>query len=314
MAVALLLAGQLLGAQRWTKPDGPPIRVRLVQANMPQELKFTPRGLASAFEEHWRLMQGERVDLVALPESVFPLPLQMVPPPYLDALRAYVDERRSALIFGVFIEEPRDTFFNSAVGIGPASPGAETRWQRYSKRQLVPFGEFIPWGFRWFVDLMQMPIGDQERGAIFQPPFDLAGQQIAVNICYEDLFGNVIRAAWGDPARAPTLMLNLSNLAWFQDSIALPQHLQISRMRVLETQTPMLRSTNTGVTAIIDATGRVAAELPINAAGALVGDVQGVSGRTPFIRWGDGPAVILMLASLAAAIAFARSASARRDQ
>jgi apolipoprotein N-acyltransferase len=180
----------------------------------------------------------------------------------------------------------------------------------YSKRHLVPFGEFIPPGFRWFVDLMQMPIGDQQRGAAVQAPMELAGQRIAVNICYEDLFGAVIIDAWkgGTP---PTIMLNMSNLAWFQDSLALPQHLQISRMRVLETQHPMLRATNTGATAIIDASGRVTGVLPFLTAGALTGQVQGMEGTTPFIRWGNGPAVVLalLLGLAAAAIGRGRHAS-----
>ena len=196
----------------------------------------------------------------------------------------------SALVFGVFLEQPAGAYFNSAVGIAPGdAPPA-----RYSKRHLVPFGEFIPPGFRWFVDLMQMPIGDQQRGAAVQPPMELAGQRIAVNICYEDLFGEVIIDAWQGGA-PPTIMLNMSNLAWFQDSLALPQHLQISRMRALETQHPMLRATNTGATAIIDASGRVTGALPFLTAGALTGQVQGMQGTTPFIRWGNGPAVVLAL-------------------
>ena len=177
------------------------------------------------------------------------------------------------------------------------------RWQRYSKQQLVPFGEFIPWGFRWFVDLMQMPIGDQERGGADQVPMDLAGQRIAVNICYEDLFGDVIRRAWHDPLREPTMMLNLSNLAWFDDSIALPQHLQISRMRALETQHPMLRATNTGATAVVDDRGVVTAQLPFETAAALDARVQGMRGLTPFLRFGNAPAVFVafLLVGLAAA-------------
>jgi apolipoprotein N-acyltransferase len=129
----------------------------------------------------------------------------------------------------------------------------------------------------------------------------LAGQRIAVNICYEDLFGEVIIAAWRDGG-APTVMLNMSNLAWFEDSLALPQHLQISRMRVLETQHPMLRATNTGATAIIDASGRVTHRLPFLKAGALTGSVQGVEGETPFIGWGNAPALVAaVLAALLAA-------------
>ncbi len=297
--IAALAGGAVAGEARWTRPAGAPIRVALVQANIPQDAKFTVEGLRRAFSEHWALMKGVRADLVALPESVFPVPLGLVPEHAIEAFQGYARERDSALIFGVFIEEPREAFHNSAVGWSPRYPD----WQRYSKQHLVPFGEFIPWGFRWFVDLMQMPIGDQAHGSATQPPMELVGQRIAVNICYEDLFGEVIRSSWMGTAAPPTIMLNLSNLAWFDDSIALPQHLQISRMRTLETQHPMLRATNTGVTAIIDAQGRVAGVLPILTAGVLQGEVQGHEGETPFIRYGNAPALfiagLLILLSLA---------------
>ena len=190
--VALAGPGQLLREQEWTRPAGPPISVRLVQANIPQDTKFGPEGLQRAFDEHWALMQGPRVDLVALPESVFPVPLQFVPPPFIDAFEKFARTADAALVFGVFLEPASGAYFNSAVGI---APGTSDR-ARYSKRHLVPFGEFIPPGFRWFVDLMQMPIGDQERGDAVQSPMPLAGQHIAVNICYEDLFGEVIIDAW----------------------------------------------------------------------------------------------------------------------
>ena len=286
---AVLIGGGWLGrTQSWTAPTGAPISVRLVQANVPQNLKFEPNGIARAFDDHWALMQGARVDLVALPESIFPVPIQHVPPSYLQAFRDFAQKQRTALIYGVFLEEPRGHYFNSAVGYAPDDGGL----RRYSKRHLVPFGEFIPPGFRWFVDLMKMPIGDQQRGATAQP-LSLAGQQVAVNICYEDLFGEEIIDAWHTAGPAPTLMLNISNLAWFNDSLALPQHLQISRMRVLETQHPMLRATNTGATAIIDRSGSVVMQLPYLTAGALNGRVQGYQGTTPFIRYGNWPALLL---------------------
>jgi apolipoprotein N-acyltransferase len=125
-----------------------------------------------------------------------------------------------------------------------------------------------------------------------QPPMDLAGQRIAVNICYEDLFGAEIIEAWHDPRRAPTILLNLSNLAWFGDSIALPQHLHASRMRARETGRPVLRSTNTGATAIIDARGRITGRLAYNTADVLDGVVQGHTGDTPFVRSGNLPALV----------------------
>ncbi|MGH6609945.1 MAG: apolipoprotein N-acyltransferase, partial [Burkholderiaceae bacterium] len=157
-----------------------------------------------------------------------------------------------------------------------------------------------------FVDLMKMPIGDQQRGRSAQP-MQVAGQQIAINICYEDLFGAEIIDAWHAPGPAPTMMLNISNLAWFNDSLALPQHLQISRMRVLETQHPMLRATNTGATAIIDARGKVQAQLPYLTAAALNGEVQGYQGETPFIRYGNWPALILAVLLLAVSFVMRRA-------
>jgi apolipoprotein N-acyltransferase len=246
-------------------------------------------------------MQGAHADLIALPESVFPVPVEFVPPQFIERFESYARTERTALVFGVFIEDPPGAYYNSAVGIDPL----QARPARYSKRHLVPFGEFIPWGFRWFVDAMTIPIGDQQRGAAVQPPMKLANQRIAVNICYEDLFGDVIADAWKG-AEAPTLMLNLSNLAWFEGSLALPQHLQISRMRVLETQHPMLRATNTGATAIIDAAGRVTAALPFETAGALNGTVQGVQGLTPFLGWGNGPALAVAFVFALAALVAAR--------
>jgi apolipoprotein N-acyltransferase len=284
----LIGSSAALKTHAWTRPAGAPISVRLVQANIPQDTKFGPEGLQRAFDAHWALMQGPRVDLVALPESVFPVPLQFVPTQFLEAFGDHVRAGNSALVFGVFLEQPAGAYFNSAVGIAPGDvPPA-----RYSKRHLVPFGEFIPWGFRWFVDAMNIPIGDQQRGAPYQGPMELAGQRVAVNICYEDLFGAEIIRAWQVPARAPTLLLNISNLAWFDGSIALDQHLQISRLRALETGRPMLRATNTGATAVIDARGNVSARLPYLTEGSLQAQVTGHAGSTPYVRGGDWPALI----------------------
>ena len=295
VCVVVLAGGWFGRTQSWTAPTGSPINVRLVQANVPQNLKFEPDGIARAFSTHLQLMQqgqAESLDLVALPESIFPVPMQYVPPSYLQTFRDFAQQRKAAVIFGVFLEEPRGHYFNSAVAYLSNESPDDANLRRYSKRHLVPFGEFIPPGFRWFVDLMKMPIGDQRRGATAQP-LALRGQQVAVNICYEDLFGAEIIDAWHTGGPSPTLMLNISNLAWFNDSLALPQHLQISRMRVLETQHPMLRATNTGASAIIDARGEVVAQLPYLTAGALDGTVQGYEGRTPFIRYGNWPALLL---------------------
>jgi apolipoprotein N-acyltransferase len=166
---------------------------------------------------------------------------------------------------------------------------------------LVPFGEFIPPGFRWFVDAMNIPLGDFDRGQLGQAPLALAGQQIAPNICYEDVFGEeIIKAVMpGSGEPGASLLVNVSNLAWFGNSWALQQHLQISRMRAIETARPMLRATNTGMTAAIDADGSVRAVLAPHQMGVLDVEVQGTQGLTPYVRWGNWPVLILSLAIIA---------------
>ena len=172
-------------------------------------------------------------------------------------------------------------YTNSVVGL---APGLQQVW-RYDKHHLVPFGEFIPPMFMWFTRMMNIPLGDFNRGAVGQAPFDWKGQRLAANICYEDLFGEELGVRFEDPARAPTVLVNVSNIGWFGDTVATDQHLQISRMRALEFERPMVRATNTGATAIIDHTGRVAQSLPRTTRGVLVGTVEGRTGTTPFAWW-----------------------------
>src|SRR5690606_16156739 len=175
---------------------------------------------------------------------------------------------------------------------------------RYDKVHLVPFGEFVPTGFRWFVDMMSIPLGDFDRGQVDQPPMEIAGQLVAPNICYEDVFGEeIIQTVRGDvEAGGASMLVNISNLAWFGNSWALRQHLQISRMRSLETARPMLRSTNTGMTAAIAPNGVVRAQLDAHVKGVLDVEVQGRSGLTPYVRWSNQPVVVLCLLLLATAI------------
>ena len=152
--------------------------------------------------------------------------------------------------------------------------------------------EFIPPLFKWFTEMMNIPLGDFNRGAVGQPSLLVAGQRLAPNICYEDLFGEELGARFIDPAQAPTIFVNVSNIGWFGDSLAIDQHLAISRMRALEFERPMLRATNTGATAIIDHRGRVVQSLPRLTRDVLVGEVQGrglnaTSGWriTPYAWW-----------------------------
>jgi apolipoprotein N-acyltransferase len=309
LALVLIAGGAMLRQFEWTRPAGAPLKVKLVQGNIPQDLKFSDGGTQLSVARYFPMMPdppGEHSDLVVLPESAFPLPLNDLPADVQQYLLDFPREQHSALIFGTFLQEPGNRIYNSAVGLQADQP-----MQRYSKRHLVAFGEFVPFGFHWLMELVRIPIGDQDRGPPYQPPMQLAGQRIAVNICFEDLFGAEIVAAWHEPALEPTMLLNLSNLAWFNDSLALPQHLQIARMRALETGLPLLRATNTGATAIIDPHGRVLAQLPFLQAAALRGEVSGFRGRTPYVMHGDLSAMALALALLVASLAAGRGPTAR---
>src|SRR5690606_19006255 len=166
---------------------------------------------------------------------------------------------------------------------------------RYDKRQLVPFGEYVPPAFGWFVRMMNIPLGEFARGTAHQPPVRIGGQAFAFDICYEDLFPGLLREQVRDSA---TVLVNISNIAWFGDSHALRQHLNISRLRAIELGRPMLRATNTGVTASIDPSGRVLASLAPLTRGALDVEVRGTTGLTLFARCGHWPAVVLAAALL----------------
>ncbi|MEO8923002.1 MAG: nitrilase-related carbon-nitrogen hydrolase, partial [Caldimonas sp.] len=168
------------------------------------------------------------------------------------------------------------------------------------------FGEFIPTGFHWFTRLMNIPLGDFNRGPVTAPSFVVKGERVAPNICYEDLFGEELAARFVPAASAPTILANISNVGWFGETIV-PQHLQISRMRTLELQRPMIRATNTGATVVIDHRGVVTAQLAPFTRGMLEARVEGRSGTTPFAWWagrvGLWPLVLLGVLVLAAAFA-----------
>ncbi len=303
LAATLLLAtGWGFGLAEWATPHQAPLRVALLQGNVAQDLKFEEGRFESTLTGYRRLVEDNPATLIALPETALPRMLQAIPPRYLDDLARLAKARQSDLIFGVPFAESTSRYFNSVITLGASVS------QRYDKAHLVPFGEFIPFGFRWFVDAMKIPLGDFTRGSATPQPLALGAQRVAVNICYEDLFGEeIIRQL-----PAATILLNVSNIAWFGASLAPHQHLQISRMRALETARPMLRATNTGMTAVIDHRGRVVKSLPAFTEGALLADVQGFSGTTPYARFGNWPIVSFCLVVVALA-AWRRRRPARRQ-
>ncbi len=294
----------------WSTPTGS-LSVTLLQGNIPQDEKFqSGSGVPLALSWYRDQINRSSTDLIVAPETAIPLLPQDLPEDYWDALKHRFASKGQAALIGVPLGSMAEGYTNSVVGFAPQQ---EAVW-RYDKHHLVPFGEFIPPLFKWFTRMMNIPLGDFNRGAVGQESFDWKGQRLAANICYEDLFGEELGARFVDPTRAPTVFVNVSNIGWFGDTVAIDQHLQISRMRALEFERPMVRATNTGATVIIDHTGQVIQSLPRYTRGTLVGTVEGRSGITPFAWWvgrfGLWPLWILSIAIVFIA-ARARPARAR---
>jgi len=283
--VALGVGGQALRGLAWTTPDGAPTTVSLLQGNIPQEMKWRPEQAVATLESYARLAAASPAQLVVLPETALPLFEADLPDHYRAGLSSLGRQNGGDVLLGVPTGTLDGAYHNSVISLG-TSPS-----QRYHKVHLVPFGEYIPlkafWG--WVLEVLHIPLSDFARGTLDQRPLAIGGQRVAVNICYEDAFGEeIIRQL-----PAASVLVNVSNLAWFGDSFAPWQHAQMSQMRALETGRMMLRATNTGLTAIIDARGRVLAQLPLFQPGSLSGEIQGYAGSTPYVRWGNAPVLAL---------------------
>lgn len=294
--------------QKWTEPAGN-LSVALLQTNIGQGEKFAAARIADNLSALQQMLEvsasnPSSPDLIVTPETAIPVLPEQLPDDYLKTLTAPLAQNGVALLVGIPLTlelgNGRSNFTNSVLGFmpGAAAAGKSAKRYRYDKHHLVPFGEFIPFGFRWFVDAMRMPLGDFWRGAIDQPAFELKGQRIAPTICYEDVFGDELRARFTDAATAPTLFANVTNLAWFGDTFAIDQHLAIARLRSLEFGRASIRATNTGATVIIDHQGKVSQQLPPWTRGTLSASVQGRNGLTPYARYGAWPILIFSFAVL----------------
>jgi len=285
--VVIWLAGFALKQIDWTAPEGEPIVVSLLQGNIPQDMKWRDDKIRSTLETYRGLVGASGARLIVLPETALPLFLHDVPQYYLNDLASHARSNGGDVLIGAPERSDTRDYYNSVLSFGTAPA------QTYRKSHLVPFGEFVPLKplFGWFLEVVQIPLLDFARGAQTQQPLAVAGQRVAVNICYEDAFGAEIILQLPQA----TLLANVSNVAWFGRSVAPQQHLQISQARALETGRYMLRATNTGMTAIIDQRGRVRKAAPEFATAVVTDAVQGYAGSTPYIRWGNTPIVALSL-------------------
>jgi apolipoprotein N-acyltransferase len=277
LAFAVLLAsGFGLRQIDWTTPTGEPISVALLQGNVPQDMKFRPENFLRTLDLYRDMIAANPAQLTLLPETAIPAFFDQLPQAYVDELKASAQRQGGDLVIGTVVGEG-DHYWNSAVTLG-TSP-----LQIYRKSHLVPFGETIPAGFSWLMAMANIPMSSFSRGPEDQPPLQVAGGHLAVNICYEDVFGEEIIRALPQAG----ILANLSNTAWFGRSLAQPQHLQIAQMRAAETGRPMLRATNTGMTALVGVKGEVLAALPAFTRDVLRVEVRAHEGLTPYARHGN---------------------------
>jgi apolipoprotein N-acyltransferase len=285
---ALWIGGAGLSAVDWTQPAGPPLRASVLQANIPQAVKWDPEASLMIAETYLELtLEHLDSDLIVWPETALPDFLHQIRAPLLDPLAERARTEDTEIVLGLPVMDLESgRYFNGLLAIG-------SQEDLYAKRHLVPFGEFLPFK-SWLgplVRLFEIPMSDFSPGDNRRPLLTVGTHQVGVSICYEDAFPTEVIEALPEAA----YLINVSNDAWFGDSLAPPQHLEIARMRALETGRALLRATNTGISAIIDHRGRLIDTLPAFVRGGVTAEIQPRQGTTPFSRFGHAPAVGLAL-------------------
>lgn len=298
--LAVWLAGTGLQGLTWTRPAAAPIRVSLLQGNIPQEQKWFP-ALREPTLDLYRAMTEQVADsqIVVWPETAVPAFDTEVEDSLLSPLHAAMTVQGRDVLLGIVADGPDGAYYNAMLSLGISGR------DHYYKRQLVPFGEYLPFD-RWLrpvLDFIEIPMSDFSPGGDGKPLVTLAGQPVGIDICYEDAYAEEIIRALPEA----TLLINASNDAWFGDSLAPHQHLEIARMRAVETGRYLLRATNTGISAIIDQRGDLRGVSPQFERAILTDEVTPYRGMTPFARWGHGGAVTVSLLMLIAGWSIART-------
>jgi apolipoprotein N-acyltransferase len=294
-AAILLIVPALLARHHWTHAAGSPIAIAAVQGAVPQDQKWQRKNRELTIQRYLRLTDeawGAR--LIIWPESALPVLAPDIPN-YLAALKEQGRAHDADFAIGLVNYLPASKqYFNGILVLGESGDG----W--YYKRHLVPFGEYfpVPAFVRSWLRLMSLPYDDFTAGSSHQPVLSAGGQKLGLTICYEDAFGSqqleVLRQA--------NLLINVTNNAWYGDSTAPHQHLQIARMRALEAGRFLVRAANDGITAVIDSQGKIVARLPQFQEAVLRADVQPMTGLTPYARLGNYPVVLGALCCLAIAV------------
>lgn len=278
--VLLWGSGWLLNTVNWTQPTGSPIKTTIVQGNVPQQIKWDPEQLVNTLVLYQKMTETYwDSDLVVWPENALPAFYHQLKTFYLDPLGQQAREHHTDILLGLPVQDDDGhAYYNSMMLVGE-------KQGFYHKRHLVPFGDYVP--FEWLRGLIaffDLPMSAFVAGPVKQPLLEAAGQKVGISICYEDVFSTEVLQTLPEA----TVLVNATNNAWYGDSFAPHQHLQISRSRALETGRPLVRATTNGISAFVDFKGRVMAQTPQFEQVATTQLIQPRNGETPYIsgyRW-----------------------------
>jgi apolipoprotein N-acyltransferase len=287
LLLALTTSGYLLQSVTWTQETGKKLSVVLIQPNTDQNKKWSASERQSILDQlqeqtepHWG------VDLIVWPEAAIPATPKRVSG-FLIGMDKAAKVNQTALLTGIPTQDRSSgKYYNSVLALGAASG-------QYDKTRLVPFGEYVPLEglLRGLIRFFNLPMSSFSLGAQDQSLLTIAGEPMATAICYEIVYPDLVARI----SREATLLLTVSNDAWFGDSFAPQQHMQMARMRAIENAKPMLRGTSNGVTAIVDHRGKIEKQLEQFSAGELSGNITPRSGQTFFVQTGSWPVVIMAL-------------------
>ncbi len=298
-----LIAAAIWGSSQiaFTQPKPETLGVRLAQANIQQEMKFSRERLVRSLDEYLALTETdlpETIDLVIWPETAIPTGFNQVEH-YIAPVIRRLDARGIDVLAGGFDRDGEETY-NAVRQLGGEK-------QMYRKRHIVPFGEYLPLRglLEVFSAFIVVPGSDLSRGRGPHVPLQIAGEGIGVSICYEDVFGEEMRPL----LPASSVLVNVSNDAWFGDSAAPHQHEQKARMRAREMGRPMVRVTNTGVSSAIQYDGQVIGRIEHGVMGVLDVEIRPRTGTTPYVIVGNMPVLVLSLMLLALSVWRRRGAS-----
>jgi len=277
--VVIWVGGSILSTKQWTTEAGAPLQVSLVQGNIAQEKKWLPEQFAPTLELYTELSRAHmNSDLIIWPETAVPAFYHQVDKGLLTPLSKEAKALGVDLLLGIAVRHDDGRYFNAMVSLG-------ANRDAYYKRHLVPFGEFLPlkWLLNPLIDFLRIPMSDFSAGEQGHTRLQLAGYPVGISICYEDAFGEEVIQSLPEAA----FLVNASNDAWFGDSLAPHQHLEIARMRALESGRYLLRATNTGVSAVIGPDGGVEGLSPAFEQDVLTREIVPMQGMTPYARFGN---------------------------